>query len=231
MNVLLFGATGMIGHGTLMAALSDKRVSKVLTVGRRATGRTHPKLTELVHADFLDYSAIEDQLSGYDTCLFCLGISSAGMSEEAYRRITYDMTLAAAQTLVKLNPQMTFVYVSGAGTNIDSRTMWARVKGETEAALVDLPFKAAYNARPGFIQSVGEARSRTTLYRAIYAIVSPLYPLLKRLAPTAMIDSDELGRALVEAGLAGAPQSTLEVVDLQQLAAKAAKHHMDVSES
>lgn len=225
MNVLLFGATGMIGHGTLNAALADKRVSRVLTVGRRATGRQHTKLSELTHADLFDYSAIEDQLAGFDTCLFCLGISSAGMSEPDYRRITYDLTLAAANALVTLNPKMTFVYVSGAGTNAQSRTMWARVKAETEAALTDLSFKAVYHARPGFIQPVGGARSRTTLYRVLYAITSPLYPLLKRLVPNAIIDSDNLGRALAEAGLAGAPQTVLEVADLRQLAERAAPHY------
>lgn len=221
MNVILFGATGMIGHGALNAALTDARVTRVLTVGRRPTGRTHPNLDECVAADLFDLSDQEETLAGFDACLFCLGVSSAGMEEEAYRRITYDLTLAVAQVLLRLNPDMTFVFVSGAGTNAGSRQMWARVKGETEEALSALPFGAVYHARPGFIQPVGGAVSRTTLYRAIYAVTSPLYPLLRRMAPNAMIDSDALGQALLEAGLAGAPKTTLEVPDLQALAKRA----------
>ncbi|MEM8599077.1 MAG: NAD(P)H-binding protein [Bacteroidota bacterium] len=219
MTVLLFGATGMIGHGTLNAALADDRVTRVLSVVRRPSGRTHAKLTELVHADMMDLAPIADAIAEADACLFCLGISSAGQSEADYRRITYDLTLAVAKTLVARNPKMTFVYVSGAGSSAASRTMWARVKGEIENALLGQPFGAVYNARPGFIQPVGGATSRTTLYRVTYAILAPLTPLLRRLAPKSLLDSDELGRALVQAGLAGAPSPILEVPALQDLAA------------
>lgn len=221
MTVLLFGATGMIGHGALSAALADDRVSRVVTVGRRATGREHPKLDEVVHGDMLDLGPLADRLAQADACLFCLGVSSAGMSEADYRRVTYDLTLAVARQLAERNPAMTFVYVSGQGTDAEGRAMWARVKGETEDALLALPFRAAYNARPGFIQPVGGAVSRTALYRALYAAVTPLMPALRRLLPRQMLDSDQLGRALVEAGVAGAPRAILEVPDLQALAARA----------
>ncbi|MEO0740496.1 MAG: NAD(P)H-binding protein [Bacteroidota bacterium] len=218
MTVLLFGATGMIGHGTLSAALADDRVTRVLSVVRRPSGRRHAKLNELVHADMMDLAPIADTLAEADACLFCLGISSAGMPEADYRRITYDLTLSVAQALVERNPAMTFVYVSGAGSNAASRTMWARVKGEIEQALQGLPFGAVYNARPGFIQPVGGATSRTTLYRVLYAVMAPLTPILRRLASKSLLDSDELGRALVQAGLAGAASSILEVPALQDLA-------------
>jgi len=224
MTILLFGATGMIGHGALQAALADARVTRVISVGRRPSGHKHAKLDELVHDDMMDLDPIVDDLAQADACLFCLGISSAGQSEETYRRITYDLTLSVAQALVARNPAMTFVYVSGAGTDAGSRTMWARVKGETEQALTALSFAAVYNARPGFIQPVGGATSRTALYRAIYAVLTPLVPLLRRIVPNAIVDTDELGRALVEAGLVGADTSVLEVPALQQLAKRGALH-------
>lgn len=224
MTLLLFGATGMIGHGTLSAALMDDRVTRVLSVVRTPSGRQHEKLVEILHRDMTDLSPIEDQIAAADACLFCLGVSSAGMDEAAYRRITFDLTLSVANTLVSLNPAMTFVYVSGAGSNVAGRQMWARVKGETENALLALSFEGVYNARPGFIQPVGGAQSKTALYRTLYAILSPVSPLLRRLAPNALLDTDELGRALVEAGLAGAPEVILEVPALRLLAERGERH-------
>ena len=184
MKVLLFGASGMVGQGVLRECLLDPEVTTVLSIVRSSTGQQHPKLREIVHKDFLDFSSIESELSGFDACFFCLGVSSAGMSEENYRRITYDITLAAAQTLVKLNPNMTFVYVSGAGTDSSERgrVMWARVKGQTENALLRLPFKAAYMFRPAVIVPLHGIKSRTMLYRIPYAVLGPLLPLLKRLS-------------------------------------------------
>jgi uncharacterized protein YbjT (DUF2867 family) len=217
-TVLLFGGSGLIGHGALNAALADDRVSRVLSIGRRTTGREHPKLDELVLDDFFDYTAVEDQLTGFDACLFCLGVSAAGKSESAYRRLTYDLTLAAAETLVRLNSDMTFVYVSGEGTNADGRAMWARVKGETEDALSALPFAAVYNVRPAYIQPQGDARSRIALYRVLYAAFAPLYPLLRRVFPSYVTTTDEVGRALVEAGLAGAPSRVLDSRAIRALA-------------
>ncbi len=214
------GGTGMIGRGALNAALDDIRVTRVLSVVRRASGVRHKKLIEIVHDDFFDFSGIESELAKADICLFCLGITSTGQTEENYRRITYDLTLEFAQTLVRLRPDLTFVFVSGAGTSVKSRQMWARVKGETERALSALPFANVYHARPGFIKPVEGARSRTALYRVLYGILTPLYPILKRLAPNAIIDSNVLGRALLEAGLSGAPENVLETSSLHDLASK-----------
>src|SRR5579863_3143827 len=154
MNVILFGATGMVGQGVLRECVLDPSVQTVLSVGRSATGQKDQKLRELVHQDFLNFSAIEKELSGFDACFFCLGVTSVGMTEENYYRITYGFTLAAAQTLARLNPGMTFIYVSGMGTDSSEhgRTMWARVKGRTENALLRLPFHAAYMFRPGVIR-------------------------------------------------------------------------------
>jgi uncharacterized protein YbjT (DUF2867 family) len=154
MKVIIFGATGMVGQGVLRECLLDPDVRRVLSIGRSATGQRHEKLRELIRADLLDYSAIENELRRYDACFFCLGITSLGLSEEQYRRVTYDITMAAAKALARLNPDMTFVYVTGAGTDITEhgRTMWARVKGETENALLRLPFRAAYMFRPAAIQ-------------------------------------------------------------------------------
>src|ERR1700709_793018 len=144
MKVILFGATGMVGQGVLRECLLDADVESVLAVGRSATGQTNPKLREIVHADFLDYSAIESQLAGFDACFFCLGVTSSGKTEADYAHLPYDITLTAAVTLGRLNPSMTFVYVSGAGTDCTEKggSMWARVKGRTENALLKLPFKA-----------------------------------------------------------------------------------------
>jgi len=218
MNALILGATGMVGHGVLNAALADDRIEHAVTLGRRATKRSHPKLGELVVDDLFDLSDVEERLSGFDFCVFTVGVSAAGMSEADYRRLTYDMTLSVARVLARLNPHMTFIYISGAATDVDSRQMWARVKGETEQALKELPFEAVYSARPGYIQPVGGAVSGTKLYRALYAVASPLYPLLKRVAPNHMIDSDELGHVLIEVGMNGARRQTLETGDLRSLA-------------
>jgi uncharacterized protein YbjT (DUF2867 family) len=154
MKVIIFGATGMVGQGVLRECLLDPDVRRVLSIGRSATGQRHEKLRELIRADLLDYSAIENELRGYDACFFCLGITSLGLSEEQYRRVTYDITMAAAKALAGLNPDMTFIYVTGVGTDSTEhgRTMWARVKGETENALLRLPFRAAYMFRPAAIQ-------------------------------------------------------------------------------
>lgn len=184
MRVLLFGATGMVGQGVLRECLLDSDVESVVVVGRSTTGQQHAKLRELLYSDFLDFSPIEQQLSGFDACFFCLGVSSAGMSEEHYRRITYDFTLAAARVLARLNPNMTFIYVSGTGTDSseNGRSMWARVKGKTENDLLRLPFHA-YMFRPGLIVPLHGIRSRTGLYRAFYALLGPLLPFLNARFP------------------------------------------------
>jgi uncharacterized protein YbjT (DUF2867 family) len=217
MKVVLFGASGMVGQGVLRECLLDPRVERVLSVGRSATGQQHPKLRELVHADFLDFSAIENDLAGYDACFFCLGVSSAGMSEADYRRVTYDFTLAAAQTLARLNPNMTFIYVSGAGTDSTERgrTMWARVKGATENALLRLPLKA-FMFRPALIQPMHGIRSKTTSYRVFYALTAPLLPLLKRL-PRYVTTTEQIGRAMIAIAEHGAPSPILESADINAI--------------
>ena len=219
MKVILFGASGMVGQGVLRECLLDPEVTSVLSIVRSSTGQQHPKLREIVHKDFFDFSSIEPELSGLDACFFCLGVSSAGMSEENYRRVTYDIALAAAQTLVKLNPNMTFIFISGAGTDSSEhgRVMWARVKGQTENALLRLPFKAAYMFRPGVIVPLHGIKSRTMLYRIPYAVLGPILPLLKRLFPKYVTTTEKLGRAMLTAAKRGAPKPVLESADINNL--------------
>jgi uncharacterized protein YbjT (DUF2867 family) len=220
MNVLIFGATGMIGQGVLRECLLDAGVQLVKTVGRTATGVQHPKLHEVVHQDLSNYSSIETELSGFDACFFCLGVSSVGMKDADYERITYGITLAAAETLARLNPQMTFIYVSGAGTDSSEqgRIAWARVKGKTENALLRLPFKAAYMFRPGIIVPLHGIRSRTTVYRVIYALTKPLLPTLRRAFPNLILTTDQIGRAMLAVARNGAPKRILESKDINAIA-------------
>lgn len=219
MNVLLFGASGMVGQGVLRECLLDPEVTSVLSIVRSSTGQQHPELREIVHKNFLDFSSIEPELSVLDACFFCLGVSSAGMSEENYRRVTYDITLAAAETLVKLNPKMTFVFVSGVGTDSSERgrIMWARVKGQAENALLRLPFKAAYMFRPGVIVPLHGIKSRTALYRIPYAVLGPLLPLLRALMPKYVTTTEKLGRAMLIVAKRGAPKTVLESSDINKL--------------
>lgn len=216
MKVLLFGATGMIGQGVLRECLRDPGVSQVVALVRRPSLPAHPKLREVVHGDFFDYRAVEGDLAGLDACFFCLGVSAAGLPEAEYRRLTRDLTLAAAETLARLNPGMTFVYVSGAGTDSteQGRTVWARVKGETENTLRRLPFKAVYLFRPGLIQPLHGIRSRTGWYQALYTLMKPAFPLLRRLFPNSILTTEELGRAMLRVARDGAPKAVLEAADL-----------------
>jgi uncharacterized protein YbjT (DUF2867 family) len=223
MKVILFGATGMVGQGVLRECLADPDVEKVLVVGRSALERSDPKLEEILHRDALDYGSIADRLGGYDACFYCLGVSAAGMSEADYRKITLDATLAAARVLVKTNPEMTFVYVSGAGTDSSEKgsSMWARIKGETENRLLELPFRRKLMFRPGYIQPLHGIKSKTRLYRVAYAIGAPLYPLIKALAPNAASTTEIVGRAMLAAAKKGAPKEVLEVTDINALAREA----------
>ena len=216
MNVLLFGATGMIGQGVLRECLLDPGVQLVKTVGRIATGVQHPRLREVVHKDLLNYSSIGMELSGFDACFFCLGVSSAGMTAADYERVTYGITMAAAETLSRLNPRMTFLYVSGAGTDSSEhgRVMWARVKGQTENALLRLPFKAAYMFRPGIIEPLHGAKSKTASYRLFYALSKPLLPVLRRVFPSYILTTEQIGRAMIEVVRHGAPKRVLESKDI-----------------
>jgi uncharacterized protein YbjT (DUF2867 family) len=221
MRVLIFGGTGMVGQGVLRECLLDPDVDVVRTVGRSATGVEHPKLRETVHSDLMNYSGIEADLSGFDACFFCLGVSSAGMSEPEYESVTYGITIAAAQTLSRLNPDMTFVYVSGSGTDSSEkgRVMWARVKGKTENALLRLPFKGAYMFRLAGIQAVHGERSKTTAYRVAYSFIKPLLPLLRRLFPGYILTTEEIGRAMILVAKRGAPKKILESSDIRQMLA------------
>jgi uncharacterized protein YbjT (DUF2867 family) len=217
MNVLLFGATGMVGQGVLRECLLDPQVQRVVTIGRTPTGAQQPKLREIVHRDLWHYAEIESDLSGFDACFFCLGVSSAGMKEEEYARITYGITMAAAETLSRLNPQMTFIYVSGAGTDSTGkgRSMWARVKGKTENALLQLPFAGAYMFRPGMIQPLHGIKPKTAWYRVIYDVLRPLMPLLRRIFPNQVVTTEEIGRAMLAVARRGYPKPILETKDIR----------------
>src|SRR6478736_7444566 len=218
MKVILFGATGMVGQGVLRECLLDADVESVLSVGRRPTGQTHAKLHELQHDDFMDYSAIEAQLRGYDACLFCLGVSSVGMDAERYRHLTYDITLAAARTLVRLNPGMVFTYVTGRGTDSTEQgsLMWARVKGKTENDLLKLPFKAAYMFRPAGIQPLHGVESNLAWAKPIYAVTAPLLALLVRTSPKSMTTTERMGRAMIGVARDGYPKPVLESEDINR---------------
>lgn len=219
MNVLIFGATGMLGQSVLRECLLDPDVTQVTTVGRTPLGTQHPKLKELIHADLWNYKAIEQQLTPFDVCFFCLGVSAAGMTEAQYMHITYDLTLAAATTLAHLNPRMTLTYVSGAGTDSTEkgRVMWARVKGRTENALLALPFKAAYMFRPAGIQPLHGIRSKTPAYQVFYSLAKPVLPLLHRLFPNQMMTSDVISQAMLKVAKHGAPKRILETTDINAL--------------
>jgi uncharacterized protein YbjT (DUF2867 family) len=219
MKVLLFGATGMIGQGVLRECFLAAEVEQVVAVVRAPSGLSHPKLQEIIHGDFLDFAAIEDRLCGLDACFFCLGVSAAGMTEAAYSRVTYGFTLAAAATLVRLNPAMTFIYVSGQGTDgtEKGRILWARVKGRTENALLRLPFKTVCSFRPGIIQPLHGATSKTQLYRVFYRLFGFLLPLLQRLTPDQITSTQQVGRAMLRIAREGAPKQILEIRDFNAL--------------
>ena len=219
MNVLLFGATGMIGQGVLRECLQDPDVRTILAVGRTSTGVESPKLRELIHHDLLNYSAIKARLSGFSACFFCLGVSSGGMSEPEYERITYSVTVAAAETLYRLSPRMTFIYVSGAGTDSSERgrVRWARVKGRTENALLKL-FEHAYMFRPGIIQPLDGIKSKTGSYRLLYTLTGPLLPLLRSILPNHILTTRQMGRAMLRIAKRGYPKRVLESRDIRAAA-------------
>ncbi|GIH05813.1 epimerase [Rhizocola hellebori] len=211
MKVLLFGATGMIGQGVLRECLLDAGITEVTTVGRSRVGTQHPKLRDLLMADFASLD-----LTSFDACFFCLGVSSAGMKEPEYRKITFDLTLSVARPLAAANPKMVFIYVSGQGTG-SRNMMWSKVKGATENALLELPFQA-YMMRPGFIQPMHGIQSKTFLYRVFYKIGTPLFPLLRKFFPKNLTTTEEMGLAMIAVARAGAPKRILEGSDINQLA-------------
>lgn len=221
-KTIIFGATGMVGQGVLQECLRSDHVASVLLVSRSALGLKHPKVKEILHHDFFDFSAIESQLKGYNACFFCLGVSSAGMKEETYAQLTYSLTTAAAKVLLINNRDMTFIYVSGTGTDSTEkgRTMWARVKGKTENALLAMPFKQSYMFRPGYIQPLDGIRSKTRLYNIMYTIFKPLYPVFKSLFPNRLTTTQKVGLAMIQAVRCGYPKNILESADINALAAQ-----------
>ena len=209
----------MIGQGVLRECVLDPDVKQILSIVRTPSGQQNAKLRELIHADFLNYSPIEAELTDFDACFFCLGVTSAGMSEAQYTQITHDFALAAATTLARLNPSMTFIYVSGSGTDGTERgrSMWARVKGRTENDILKLPFKAAYMFRPGFIQPLHGVVSKTKLYRVFYTVLTPILPTIRRLFPRQILTTEQVGRAMLRITKHGFPRPVLESVDIASL--------------
>jgi uncharacterized protein YbjT (DUF2867 family) len=223
MNVILFGATGMVGQGVLRECLLDPGVERVLAIGRGPSGKSDPKLRDLVLKDLTDYASVAGELAGYDACFFCLGVTSAGMSEADYRKVTVDIAAAAARALVEKNPEMTFVYVSGAGSDSTgtSRTMWARVKGEGENAILSLPFRGKFVFRPAFIRPLHGITSRTALYRVLYVVLWPLYPVIAALFPSHVTTTERVGRAMLSVARKGHPKAILENDDIDAAGANA----------
>ncbi|MCR5889970.1 epimerase [Hymenobacter sp. J193] len=213
LRVILTGATGMVGEGVLLECLNSPQVEQVLSISRGASGRIHPKLREIIHTDFHNLAPIQDQLTGYNACFFCLGVSSVGMKEPEYRRLTQDLTLHFAQTLLAHNgPDLTFCYVSGAGTDdtLRSRQMWARVKGETENALRALGFRQAYMFRPGFLRATPGQQHVLSYYKYF----GWLYPALRRFMPKYVSTLAELGQAMLHVSQRGYAKPVLEVSDI-----------------
>jgi uncharacterized protein YbjT (DUF2867 family) len=213
MKVVIFGATGMVGQGVLRESLLAPDVEQVLAVVRAPTGVSHPRLREVRLDDFADLSPVRDELRGFDACFYCLGVSSVGMDEAAYTRISYDYPMAAARTFAELDPRTTFVYVSGAGTNPNSRQTWARVKGRTELEIIDL-LPNGYAFRPGMIQPMRGVRSKTRLYDTIYTITGPVIPFLVRIAPRYVTTTDRIGQAMLRAARTGFANHIVENADL-----------------
>jgi len=213
-KVIITGATGMVGEGVLHECLLHPDVESVLAINRKPCGVKHEKLNEIIHKNLFDLSSIEDQLTGYNACYFCAGLSSVGKNEDEYKLITYDLTMHFANTLVKLNPDMIFCYVSGVGTDSTEkgRSMWARVKGKTENDLLKLPFKSAYMFRPGYIQPT---KGLKNTYKA-YKLFAPFYPILKLIFPKYVTTLGEIGLAMINVTLYGSSKQILECRDIVQ---------------
>jgi uncharacterized protein YbjT (DUF2867 family) len=223
MKVVLFGATGMVGQGVLRECLLDPGVEMVLSVGRRGTGQSHEKLRELVKEDLSEFASVAGELAGYDACFFCLGISSVGMNESDYRKITRDIAVAAANVLVEKNPNLTFIFVSGQGTDSSEKgsVMWARVKGEAENAILALPFRGKYAFRPGVIRPMHGITSRTAAYRIGYIVMAPIMPLLTWAFPKNITTTERIGRAMLNIARNGYEKPVLENPEINAAATPA----------
>jgi uncharacterized protein YbjT (DUF2867 family) len=217
MKVVIFGATGMVGQSVLRECLYDNDVQEIKTIGRKRTNQQHKKLKEIELENVADLSSIAHQITELDACFFCLGVSSQGMKEEEYKKITYNITLSVAETLSRLNPRMTFIYVSGSGTDSSEkgRSMWARVKGKTENDLLRLPFRAVYMFRPGAIIPMHGVKSKTKLYQLFYDLLKPFYPLL--LKSSIVITSEQLGKAMIQVARDGNSSSVIESTELKKI--------------
>jgi len=220
LKVIITGSTGMVGKSVLLECIDRPEIESILVINRRPLDIKHDKMTEILLNDFFNLSAIEDKLRGYNACFFCLGVSAFRMSEEEYTRITYDLTLHFADTVLKLNPDLQFCYVSGQGTDSSEigRVMWARVKGRTENALLNMPFNKSYMFRPGFIQPMKGIRSSTKLYNALYVVFKPFYPLLKALFPKQITSSVQIGNAMINIVIYGSEKIHLNNNDINLLA-------------
>lgn len=214
MKVIIYGATGMLGQAALIESLEDPRVEQVLAVVRRPTGQVHEKLRELILEDFLDYSTVGPALVGYDACLFCLGVSSAGMSEDDYRRVTVGFVVAAGEALLAANPEMRMCFISGTGTDLNGRQMWARVKGEAEQAVLAMPWKSAHVFRPAAMFPRKGVRSSDRGYRVAYAMLGWSYPIMKAIAPRGVSTSDHLGRVMLNVAREGHTVTVFESSDI-----------------
>ena len=192
-HVIITGSTGMVGEGVLMQCLNSSEIDSVLVINRKPCGYTHPKLKEIIHQDFFNFSSIEDQLKGYNACFFCLGISSVGVDNDTYYRMTYTLTLHVAETLSKLNNEMTFCYVSGSGTNSEGRLNWQKVKGKTESDITKIPFEQVYHFRPGFIKPITGQKYAHNFYKYINWI----FPIGRKFFPNGFCTMNELGNAMI----------------------------------
>jgi len=219
-KVIITGATGMVGKGVLLESIDHKDISEVLVIGRNPVGIEHPKLKELIHEDFSDFSEVKDQLTGYDACFFCMGISAGGLKEEQYKQITYDFTLSLAKTLCELNHYLTFNYVSGEGTDSTEkgRMMWARIKGKTENDLLKLGFKQAFMFRPGVIIPLRGIKSKTKSYQFMYNYFMWLIKLVKVFAPNSIVNTTQIGLAMINSMLSGYDKKVLKPRDIHILA-------------
>lgn len=215
MNILITGASGMVGEGVLHVALNDSSITSVTVLGRRTCGHSHPKLSEILHSDMMDVSPIADQLRGFDACFFCLGVSSIGKSEAEFTALTHTLTMGIARILAERNPQMAFFYISGVGTDRTEagKVMWARVKGQTENDLQKLPFRAAYGVRPGYLHPIPGMLHTLPYYR----YVTWMYPLLNRFAPDSACMLEELGRAMIRVAREGHGSDVITVADMRKL--------------